>query len=194
MPPDTTGPARPGIGGRVRRDGLGAVLPRETSAAGCVRSKPRRPGVLMRKPGQSCAAGPGRRPRVMRSLLVMRLPFAYQALLLMGPGSDARTLGAAITLELCGSWDHDPPCPPLAAHHTRSQRDGDRLRVHVIFVCEPADETEVRRRIILALQAGTITGPDGAISHWVLRESAARSLTRQEAEQAQRLAGPPANP
>lgn len=97
-------------------------------------------------------------PRVMRSLLVMRLPFTYQALLLMGPDSDARAPGAAITLELCGSWDHDPPCP-MAAHHTRSQRDGDRLRVHVIFVCEPADETEVRRRIILALQAGPTPCP-----------------------------------
>ena len=32
--------------------------------------------------------------------------------------------GGAITVALCGSWDHEPPCP-LAPHHTRAHRSGD---------------------------------------------------------------------
>ena len=121
----------------------------------------------------------------------MRTPFAHRALLLMPPGGDVRAPGAAITLELCGSWDHDGPCP-LAAHYASPQRDdsqgdGDRLVVRVIFSCEPANEAEVRRRIEHALRAGALTGPDGATTRWVFSGSTAEVSTPRDVEHARRL-------
>jgi hypothetical protein len=38
-------------------------------------------------------------------------------LLMADAAADAAAPGAAITVALCGSWEHPPPCP-LAAHHT----------------------------------------------------------------------------
>ncbi|MFJ5694146.1 hypothetical protein ACIP9X_09860 [Arthrobacter sp. NPDC093125] len=121
----------------------------------------------------------------------MRTPFAHRALLLLPPGGDARAPGAAITLESCGSWEHDPPCP-LAAHYTSAQRDdsqgdGDRLVVRVIFSCEPANEAEVRQRIEHALRPGALTGPDGATTRWVFSGSTAEVPTPRDVEHARRL-------
>ena len=53
----------------------------------------------------------------------MRSPFLHLATLEMSENDDDRAPGAAITLALCGSWEHSPPCP-LAAHHTQPVRDG----------------------------------------------------------------------
>ncbi|MEX5721628.1 hypothetical protein [Geodermatophilus maliterrae] len=45
--------------------------------------------------------------------------FAHDGLLSMEPGADDRAPGGVITVALCGSWEHEPPCP-LAPHHTRA--------------------------------------------------------------------------
>jgi hypothetical protein len=53
-----------------------------------------------------------------------RQAFAHAAVVeLIG---DDRAPGGAITVALCGSWSHDPPCP-LAPHHTDALRDGGEL-------------------------------------------------------------------
>ena len=51
--------------------------------------------------------------------------FVHEAFLSMAPGNDIAAPGAAITVELCGRWEHEPPCP-LAPHHTRPS--GSRTR------------------------------------------------------------------
>src|SRR5947209_12526026 len=83
----------------------------------------------------------------------MREPFAHEAVLVMAPDADVRARGAAITVALCGHWEHEPPCP-LAAHHTRADRDGERVTVRTLFATEPDREAEVRRRIDAALTDG----------------------------------------
>ncbi|MGN7252904.1 hypothetical protein [Arthrobacter sp. SAFR-014] len=59
------------------------------------------------------------------------------------PAPDTAALGAAVTLELCGSWDHPPPCP-LAPHHTRPEQKGDTVTLRIIFATGPANEALVR--------------------------------------------------
>ncbi|MCU1521387.1 MAG: hypothetical protein JWN19_1772, partial [Arthrobacter sp.] len=97
--------------------------------------------------------------------------------------------GAAITLALCGSWEHSPPCP-LAAHHTHPVRDGKTVDLRVVFATEPEHQNEVRRRIDGALRAGAATDPNGVTSHWALRGSNPGILTPSERAQALRMSGP----
>src|SRR5580765_823841 len=96
--------------------------------------------------------------------------YAHDAVLTLDQGGDPAAPGAAITLALCGSWDHQPPCP-LAAHHTSTARDGEHLRVRVLFAADPADEPEVRRRIDDTLATGRLSTPDGSSATWQLNES-----------------------
>ncbi len=53
----------------------------------------------------------------------MRQVFAHEAELFMAPDGDIQAPGAAVTVGLCGHWDHEPPCP-LAPHHTEANRLG----------------------------------------------------------------------
>jgi hypothetical protein len=99
----------------------------------------------------------------------MRQAFAHDAILDMAPDADTRAPGAAITVALCGHWDHQPPCP-LAPHHT-----------------EPDRADLVRQRIDDALSGGELSGPDGGTTRWQLRDSRPGEVTPAEADHAERL-------
>ena len=117
----------------------------------------------------------------------MRVAFAHDATLLMPPDADARAPGAAVTVALCGDWEHEPPCP-LAAHHTSATRHGDELRLHILFATEPDAEETVRRHIDAALAAGELHGPEGAVTHWTLQDSGPGELSEAERDHGDRLA------
>ncbi|MEV7133524.1 hypothetical protein AB0N24_11620 [Arthrobacter sp. NPDC093128] len=117
----------------------------------------------------------------------MRAPFVHEATVGMAADGDTRGPGGAITLELCGSWDHSPPCP-VAAHHTRAERAGGTVVLRVVFATEPEDEADVRRRIDQALHSGRVTSLDGVVSHWEFHGSRIGVPTPAEAEHARRLA------
>ena len=76
----------------------------------------------------------------------MRLVYAHDAVVRMSPASDSKAVGAAVTVSLCGDWQHDPPCP-MAPHHTHTETDASEVRVRTLFAAEPSLEGEVRRRI-----------------------------------------------
>ncbi|WKU05472.1 hypothetical protein [Micromonospora sp. HUAS LYJ1] len=116
----------------------------------------------------------------------MRQAFAHEAVLVLEPDGDIRAPGAAITVALCGHWDHQPPCP-LAAHHTRTERVGDLVQLRTLFAAEPEAEDLVRRRIRGILSGGELLGPDGAVTHWRLRSSGPSAVTAEEADHAERL-------
>jgi hypothetical protein len=116
----------------------------------------------------------------------MRQPFAHEAILVMEPGADLRAPGAAITVALCGHWDHQPPCP-LAAHHTRAERVGDEVHLRTLFAAEPDTEHVVRQRIDHALSGGELDGPDAVVTRWQLRTSRPSNVTADEADHAERL-------
>lgn len=117
---------------------------------------------------------------------VMRHAFAHDAILTMDADGDVRAPGAAITVALCGHWEHEPPCP-LAPHHTAATREGDEVRLRVLFVAESTDEDEIRTRINRALAGGRIDDAQGRRTHWRLRGTSRGSLRDDETEHAQRL-------
>jgi hypothetical protein len=110
----------------------------------------------------------------------MRQAFAHEARLAMHPDADLRAPGAAVTVALCGSWDHEPPCP-LAAHHTQADRAGDQVRLRMLFAAEPTAELTVRQRIDDALACGQLQGPGAVITRWRLLTSGPSELTAGEA-------------
>ncbi|WP_461173542.1 hypothetical protein M1D93_02000 [Arthrobacter sp. Z1-9] len=118
----------------------------------------------------------------------MPASYVHEATLRFDADTDAAAPGAAITIALCGSSEHPPPCP-LAAHHTALQQEGQSLRLRIIFATDPRHEAEVRRRIDSALANGSQARPDGTLSHWTLVETKAAELTTAEHEHAQRIAG-----
>ena len=119
----------------------------------------------------------------------MRQAFASEAVLSMDPEADIRAPGAAVTQALCGHWEHPPPCP-LAPHHTTAERDGDGLRVRVLFVAEPGVKAVVHQRIGAALAGGRLVGPDGVATTWKLNSGRPSRVTAPERLRATRLAGP----
>jgi hypothetical protein len=116
----------------------------------------------------------------------VRAAFAHDAVVDMADDADLTGPGGAVTLALCGSFEHPPPCP-LAPHHTRSDRRDDAVAVRVLFAAEPADEAVVRERIDAALAAGFCDGPDGVRTHWTLRDSGPAAVTDAERAHAARL-------
>lgn len=116
----------------------------------------------------------------------MREAYAHTAVLGMSAADDERAPGAAVTVALCGALDHQPPCP-LAAHHTAALRDGDEVRLRVLFAAEPGDEALTRARIDAALTGGEQPGPDGVVSRWRLIRSGPAPIAAADAEHAERL-------
>jgi hypothetical protein len=116
-----------------------------------------------------------------------RVAFAHDATVRMELAADMGAPGAAITVALCGHWEHEPPCP-LAPHHTSSERVGDDVRLRVLFATESSREAEVRERIAAALAGGELVGPDGRASSWTLVEHQRSALGPDEAAHAARLA------
>ncbi|MGC5022508.1 hypothetical protein [Micromonospora sp. DT47] len=116
----------------------------------------------------------------------MRQAFAHEAILLMAPDADTQAPGAAITMALCGHWEHEPPCP-LASHHTRADRSDGEVRLRILFAAEPELEDTVRQRIDLALSRGQLPGPEGAHTRWQLRISRRSEVSPEETNHATRL-------
>jgi hypothetical protein len=116
----------------------------------------------------------------------VRQTFAHDAVLVMEPGGDPGAPGAAITVALCGHWDHEPPCP-LAPHHTAVSRRGDEVCLRVLFAAEPDVEAEVRRRIETALTGPAPSAPDGRATRWRLLSSRPGVVRPEETDHARRI-------
>lgn len=122
-----------------------------------------------------------------RGIVTARSAFAHDAVLVLGPDGDPAAPGGAITVALCGHWEHEPPCP-LAPHHTDAGRGADdTVRLRVLFAVEPEREDEVRSLIGQALASGQQAGPDGRVTTWTLRSSSAGSIRPDEEAHADRL-------
>jgi hypothetical protein len=103
----------------------------------------------------------------------------------MAATGDERAPGAAVTVALCGHWEHQPPCP-LAPHAVVAVRDDAVVRVRILFATEPDNEPEVRRRIDLAL-AGRWRLPGSLQADWEVRGSAPALVRAGESAHAGRL-------
>jgi hypothetical protein len=117
-----------------------------------------------------------------------RSAYAHDAVIVLEGEGDDRAPGGAVTLALCGSWTHEPPCP-LSPHHTSTSRDGDRLHVRVLFAAAATDEPRVRDLVAQTLAGGESTGPDGIRTSWRLLEQGRSDVRPEEWAHAGRLAG-----
>ncbi len=116
----------------------------------------------------------------------MKQLYVQDALVRMDPMDDADAVGAAVTVALCGDWQHEPPCP-LAPHHTRTHREERTVQVRILFATEPPLQAKVRRRIDRALSEGTATTPAGDTVSWQLLTSEVGVVRENEREHGQRL-------
>jgi hypothetical protein len=113
----------------------------------------------------------------------MLTPYVHQVTLVMNPDADLDAPGAAVTLGLCGSWDHTPPC--AIAHHVHAERAGATVTLRVVFAAERENEGDVRARIDQALRTGTVTDRAGIRTYWQF----AADVSSAEEARARRLAG-----
>lgn len=115
----------------------------------------------------------------------MRQVFVHQAVLNLSAGADERAPGGAVTVALCGHWEHEGPC--RWPHHTAlERRSGTSVVVRTVFACVAADDPEVRRRIARALRAGRLDATDGA-GTWTLLEERASAPSPAERALGERL-------
>ena len=115
-----------------------------------------------------------------------RRAFAHDAVVTLDPDGDDRAPGGAITVALCGSWSHEPPCP-LALHHTGVQRNGQEATLRVLFAADPEQEQRVRSLVEEALTRGEGEDRDGVRTSWRLLRSAPSPVRDEERDHADRL-------
>ena len=89
--------------------------------------------------------------------------------LVLDEGADERAPGGAVTMGLCGHWEHTGPC--RWPHHTSIEAAEQGHRVSVTFECTDRERAEVETRIRAALAEGGLTGPDGKRSSWKISDS-----------------------
>ena len=94
---------------------------------------------------------------------MMAAEFSHTAELRLEPGTDSRAPGGAVTIALCGHWDHEGPC--RWPHHSRIDTSRVPARFVTNFDASSRDEASVRARIDGALHASedwTVvrSGPD----------------------------------
>lgn len=117
----------------------------------------------------------------------MRPTFVQCADVLLEPDGSAAAPGGAVTLALCGSWDHAGAC--RWPHKTSVVWDGCQGRVRVVFVAGEEDEKHVRVLINQALVGGECVGPDGMLNRWVASSLGTGELGESDAALGARTAG-----
>jgi hypothetical protein len=115
----------------------------------------------------------------------MKHLYAHDATVRMDQTDDPDAVGAAVTVALCGHWQHDPPCP-LAPHHTSVEREAENIQVRILFATEPVRASEVRRRIDQALANGALP-THHLTAHWQVLASRAGIVRESERSHGERL-------
>lgn len=116
----------------------------------------------------------------------MNHTFVQCAELLLEPDADQAAPGGAVTLALCGSWDHAGPC--RWPHETSAQWEQRRGALRVVFVADANDEQQVRALIEQALAGGECVGPEGKLSRWAATKHVAGVPSETDAAFGARLA------
>jgi VCBS repeat-containing protein len=99
--------------------------------------------------------------------------FIHEATVELADGADPRALGGAITVALCGNWDHEPPC--RWPHQTDVAATPAGHTVTTTFTVTAEDEPVVRQKIVAALRSGQQAGPDGRVGGWTMHVEAPES-------------------
>jgi len=95
--------------------------------------------------------------------------FTHEAVVALIGASTTAAPGGAVTVALCGHWEHEGAC--AWPHHTQVVERAERVvTVRVEFSCEDSEEHHVRRLIRRALQGGAVVGPHGCETWTLLDE------------------------
>jgi hypothetical protein len=76
--------------------------------------------------------------------------FVVEAELVLGHGFDPAAVGAAVTVELCGHWEHDGPC--RWPHNSAIEAERDPARFRTLFVADRREAELVRERVETVLR------------------------------------------
>lgn len=106
--------------------------------------------------------------------------YALEADIELNEGCDPRAVGAAVTVELCGHWEHEGPC--TWPHNSEIAADRKPALFRTIYVADEDEEPEVRGRIESSLHAG---------SGWTVMRVGSRPIAHDERDLADRLATGP---
>jgi hypothetical protein len=79
--------------------------------------------------------------------------FVVAADLALEDGVDPASVGAAVTVELCGHWEHPGPC--RWPHNNEIEVGRGAARFRTLFVADRYEEPAVRTRIEDALRGGS---------------------------------------
>lgn len=79
------------------------------------------------------------------------MKFVLEEELQLGKDCDPQAPGGAVTVELCGSWEHEGPC--RWPHNSDIDAGRSPALFRTLFVAEEDEAPEVRRRIEQALRA-----------------------------------------
>lgn len=79
--------------------------------------------------------------------------FVVDARLHLAAGSDPAAVGAAVTAELCGHWEHEGAC--RWPHNSAIDASLMPARFRTLFVAEDDEAADVRERIETTLRGAT---------------------------------------
>jgi hypothetical protein len=78
--------------------------------------------------------------------------FVVTAMLSLEDGVDPASVGAAVTVELCGHWDHPGPC--RWPHNSEIEAARRHAELRTLYVADEDEADAVRTRIEDALRRG----------------------------------------
>jgi hypothetical protein len=109
--------------------------------------------------------------------------YVLEAELELAEGVDPRAAGAAVTVELCGHWEHEGAC--RWPHNSEIDAQVAPALFRTIYVADEDEEPEIRGRIERSLRDG---------SEWRVADVRRRPVAEDERELAARLASGPRLP
>lgn len=116
-----------------------------------------------------------------------RETYVHIATIEPAPGSNLDAIGAAVTAELCGHWEHEPPCR-WPHNNALVAAEPGRVALRTVFVARPDEELNVRSRIDRALHRGALTSDRGS-AVWRTLGSDTRAPDAEESALGARLGG-----
>jgi hypothetical protein len=108
--------------------------------------------------------------------------YVIQAELLLGDGLDPAAVGAAVTVELCGHWEHEGAC--RWPHNSEIEARHDPARFRTLFVADEAESALVGNRI-----ETTLRGAHAAA--WRVLSVRSRAVAEADRALAERLLAAP---
>ena len=112
--------------------------------------------------------------------MATREAYVYEAELELAPGVDSRAPGGAVTVALCGHWEHEGPC--RWPHSSEIDTDASPARLRTVFACGAAEVDEVHHAIDAAVR-GT--------ADWTVGKAERRAPHGDEVDLGARLAKTP---